>query len=784
MSPVPQRRSRTTSVPDAPSPASTAMPNAPEGFRPRNYIEGVPNYLGTLVLLVLAFLGVLVEGIREAFTGGSGLVFDLLGFGGWVSVLAMLAFASIAALTPKKGGAMVWLAVASGLGALAATPLINGGPARFAAALGLLLVVAAIASGLRRLFAQPAHPNATARFVLLTLVAGYGALTFPAGLRGTLYLAATALLVYELVPAITARTAAAARAFRELFLQAERVAEPIRTTAEPSAERNRRAVIGAIVDYINSTYGAKWENPQVSEVIDAPAFTSYVLLKPDSIDVKGFLRETANLAIKLGIDEERINLATTGARGGIVVQIAKDDAEVQTLWFDDLIDAYGAEIADDRYRVLLGTDTFGDPVSIDMGSKIQPHLLLTGASGSGKTSTLHSILCQLVTKCSPAEFQFAFVDPKIISAAKYERLPHLWRPVTDDAGSPPLLKEFDDELVRRLELFKTDPARPESLVDWNELHPSDPLPLLVLVIDEATELGGKEAPAQIRAAYERHVGRIARMGRGAGVYVFLAAQRPSVQNLGENIVGQIPQRIVHKLEKGTESGMALQSEGDESALRLRKGGDGFVVSGGRRIRFSAAFLPPMESPGRPGVSVPSLVNAAIATWGGPNRFGPTSNSPTPGAPAGSSAQGAPEALRIAHNARCTDREWLILSALRERVAPFAGAREFDPVDTSPVELAAIADAAMVDYGYKGPSFDADEVARSLPRFFPGEHFEADRPFTVTYAMIEPGPDGNGVIGRFLPDAVGGDTPDDPEPPATGSGPRRPSLADIAGRPGA
>ena len=783
MSPVPQRRSRAHVIADAPVSSSTAEESA-HGFRPRNYVEGMPNYLGSLVLIVLLFCGVLAEGIRESFTGGEGPIFAVLGFGGWACTLVALIFASIAALTPKRGGPMVWLAIALALGAAAASPVIlNGSQAYLASAIGCLLIVAAIASGLRRLFAQPAHPNATARFVLLTLVVGYGAFTFPAGVRGTLYLAATSLLLYQLVPAITARTAAAARAFRELFLQAERVAEPVRASAEPAGERSRRAVIGAIIDYINSTYGPKWENPQVSEVIDSPAFTSYVLLKPDSVDVKGFLRETANLAIKLGIDEERINLATTGARGGIVVQIAKDDAEVQTLWFDDLIDAYGAEIADDRYRVLLGTDTFGDPVSIDMGSKIQPHLLLTGASGSGKTSTLHSILCQLVTKCSPAEFQFAFVDPKIISAAKYERLPHLWRPVTDDAGSPPLLKEFDDELVRRLELFKTDPARPESLVDWNELHPGDPLPLLVLVIDEATELGGKEAPAQIRAAYERHVGRIARMGRGAGVYVFLAAQRPSVANLGENIVGQIPQRIVHKLEKATESGMALQSEGDESALRLRKGGDGFVVTNGRRIRFSAAFLPPMESAGRPGVSVPSLVNAAIETWGGPNRFGPTSNSPAPGAPVGSAAAGAPESLRIAHNARCTDREWLILSALRERVAPFEGAREFDPVDTSPVELAAISDAAMVDYGYKGPSFDADEVARSLPRFFPGEHFEADKAFTVTYAMIEPGPDGNGVIGRFLPDAAGGDTPDDPTPPAVG-GPRRPSLSDIAGRPGA
>lgn len=783
MSPVPQRRSRAHVLTDAPV-SSTTTEESAHSFRPRNYVEGMPNYLGSLVLLVLLFCAVLGEGIRESFTGGEGLVFDLLGFGGWACTLVALAFASIAALTPKRGGPMVWLAIAAGLGAAAASPVIfNHEQAYLASAIGCLLIVASIASALRRLFAQPAHPHATARFVLLALVVGYGAFTFPAGVRGTLYLAATSLLLYQLVPAVTARTAAAARAFRELFLQAERVAEPVRASTEPTGERSRRAVIGAIIDYINSTYGPKWENPQVSEVIDSPAFTSYVLLKPDSIDVKGFLRETANLAIKLGIDEERINLATTGARGGIVVQIAKDDAEVQTLWFDDLIDAYGAEIADDRYRVLLGTDTFGDPVSIDMGSKIQPHLLLTGASGSGKTSTLHSILCQLVTKCSPAEFQFAFVDPKIISAAKYERLPHLWRPVTDDAGSPPLLKEFDDELVRRLELFKTDPARPESLVDWNELHPGDPLPLLVLVIDEATELGGKEAPAQIRAAYERHVGRIARMGRGAGVYVFLAAQRPSVANLGENIVGQIPQRIVHKLEKASESGMALQSEGDESALRLRKGGDGFVVTNGRRIRFSAAFLPPMESAGRPGVSVPSLVNAAIKSWGGPNRFGPTTNSPAPGAPAGSAAAGAPESLRIAHNARCTDREWLILSALRERVAPFEGAREFDPVDTSPVELAAISDAAMVDYGYKGPSFDADEVARSLPRFFPGEHFAADTAFTVTYAMIEPGPDGNGVIGRFLPDAVGGDTPDDPTPPTPG-GPRRPSLSDIAGRPGA
>jgi hypothetical protein len=782
MSPVPQRRSRAHVIADAPV-SEAAAAGGVESFRPRNYIEGAQSTLGALVLLLIAFTALFVEGVREAITSDGLLLLapDKLGFGGWICALGALAFAAIAALTPKRGGPMLWLSLASIAGALAASGFINGGPARLLVAIGALLVAAAVTSGLRRLFAQATHPNDTARFVLVALVAGYAAFTLTP--RGTLYLAGAALLLYRLVPALTAASSRAFTALRNLFLQAELTPQPVRGT-ESSGDRSRRAVIGAIVDYINSTYGAKWENPQVSEVIDAPAFTSYVLLKPDSIDVKGFLRETANLAIKLGIDEERINLATTGARGGIVVQIAKDDAEVQTLWFDDLIDAYGAEIADDRYRVVLGTDAFGDPVSIDMGSKIQPHLLLTGASGSGKTSTLHSILCQLITKCSPAEFQFGFIDPKIISAAKYERLPHLWRPVTDDAGSPPLLKEFDDEMMRRLDLFKTDPARPESLVDWNELHPDDPLPLLVLVIDEATELGGKEAPAQIRAAYERHVGRIARMGRGAGVYVFLAAQRPSVANLGENIVGQIPQRIVHKLEKASESGMALQSDGDESALRLRKGGDGFVVTGGRRIRFSAAFLPPMESAGRPGVSVPSLINAAIAAWGGPNKFGASANSPTPGAPTGGSAQGAPESLRTAHNARCTDREWLILCALRERVAPYEGAREFDPVETSPAELAALADSASVDYGYKGPSFDADEVARSLPRFFPGEGFGPDKPFTVTYAMIEPGPDGVGVIGRFLPDTAEDDGDGSSGESAPSSGPRRPSLADIAGRPGA
>jgi Cdc6-like AAA superfamily ATPase len=745
-------------------------------------------------LIGLLWTALLIEGLREAFNADGGLILDGLTFWGWVYALIGLAAAGLAALTPKRGGPLVWSAVAFLLFTFASTDADLDALKRLAGALGALLLAAAIASPVRRLFAQPAHPNATARFLLLTLVAGYAALTLSP--QGTLYLVAASLLLYQLVPAVTARTAAAARALRELFLQAERTATPIVRSSEPSGERGRRLVIGGIIDYINGTYGpAKWENPQVSEVIDAPAFTSYVLLKPDAVDVKTFLRESSNLAIKLGIDEERLNLATTGARGGIVIQIAKDDDEVETLWYDDLIDAYAAAIADKPYEVLLGTDTFGDPVSIDMGSKTQPHLLLTGASGSGKTSTLHSILCQLITKCSPAEFQFGFVDPKIISAAKYERLPHLWRPVTDDAGAPPLLKEFDDEMMRRLDLFKADPARPESLVDWNTLHPTDPLPLLVLVIDEATELGGKEAPAQIRAAYERHVGRIARMGRGAGVYVFLAAQRPSVQNLGENIVGQIPQRVVHKLEKASESGMALQADGDESALRLRKGGDGFVVTGGRRIRFSAAYLPPMETPGRPGVSVPALVEKAIKSWGGPNRFGPTANSPTPGTPATAAAASTPEALRTAHTAKCTDREWLILCGLRERVAPFEGAREFDPVETSPVELAALADAAAVDFGYKGPAFDADEVARSLPRFFPGEQFAPDAPFTITFAMIMPGPDGDGVIGRFAASEDGSDEPEGPSTPSSGgsgggapttpaAGPRRPSLADIAGRPGA
>ena len=159
MSPVPQRRSRAHVSADAPV-SEAAAAGGVESFRPRNYIEGAQSTLGALVLLLIAFAALFVEGVREAITSDGLLLLapDKLGFGGWICALGALAFAAIAALTPKRGGPMLWLSLASIAGALAASGFINGGPARLLVAIGALLVAAAITSGLRRLFAQAAHP--------------------------------------------------------------------------------------------------------------------------------------------------------------------------------------------------------------------------------------------------------------------------------------------------------------------------------------------------------------------------------------------------------------------------------------------------------------------------------------------------------------------------------------------------------------------------------------------------------------------------------------------------
>jgi energy-coupling factor transporter ATP-binding protein EcfA2 len=379
-----------------------------------------------------------------------------------------------------------------------------------------------------------------------------------------------------------------------------------------------KARMMAIREYIKSQFENRWQPIRFDQMVyEAPSYVTYVLRKPDDISYPEILKHEMNIASKLRIDDELMHLSAATKLGAILIQITRENKKV--LWYDDPRMIAAREEMDspqDQFRVVLGLDSFSNPVSLDIASRDTPHVLLCGKAGSGKSSTLHTILSQLLERNSPEDARLMFIDGKRVTAAFYAKMRHLWQPVvTNLDNAPQALETVANEVDRRMEEFeKMDPVV-TNIQTWNRRFPAERLPCLFLVIDEATMLASpKEAPSSLVEAYSKYVGHVAARGRAAGVYLILATQRPSVENLGANVVGQISQRVVHKLSKLSESTMALNAtSNDNSALKLSKSGDALLTDGGTTTRFSSAYLP--EDAERGHINVPAKIKQIIEKWG-------------------------------------------------------------------------------------------------------------------------------------------------------------------------
>jgi S-DNA-T family DNA segregation ATPase FtsK/SpoIIIE len=228
----------------------------------------------------------------------------------------------------------------------------------------------------------------------------------------------------------------------------------------------------------------------------------------------------------------------------------------------------------------LGKDTTGKPVVTDLGR--MPHLLVAGATGTGKSVCLNAIIISLLYRATPDEVQFVLIDPKRIELSAYEGIPHLLHPVvTDPKKANIALKWAVAEMERRYELLtlrgvrsiqrynqvviktkaaKPKPASPTSKQEATELE-EQPLPYLVLIIDELADLM-MVASREV----EESIIRLAQMARAAGIHLVLATQRPSVDVLTGIIKANIPARISFQVSSRTDSRTILDANGAEALL--------------------------------------------------------------------------------------------------------------------------------------------------------------------------------------------------------------------------
>jgi DNA segregation ATPase FtsK/SpoIIIE, S-DNA-T family len=233
----------------------------------------------------------------------------------------------------------------------------------------------------------------------------------------------------------------------------------------------------------------------------------------------------------------------------------------------------------------LGKDILGTPTVTDLAQI--PHLLIAGATGSGKSVGLNSMICSLLLNATPEEVKFIMIDPKMLELSVYDGIPHLIAPVvTHPKQAAAALHWAVEEMERRYRLLAQHGVR--GLDGYNQARPDARLPYLVVVIDELADL-----MLVARRDVEDALTRLAQMARASGIHLLVATQRPSVDVLTGIIKANFPARISFQVSSRTDSRTILDAIGAE---RLLGKGDMLFLPPGtsQLVRIHGAYVSEAE----------------------------------------------------------------------------------------------------------------------------------------------------------------------------------------------
>jgi S-DNA-T family DNA segregation ATPase FtsK/SpoIIIE len=333
-----------------------------------------------------------------------------------------------------------------------------------------------------------------------------------------------------------------------------------------------------------------------------PAVTRYEILLGPGVKVEKVEGLQKNFALALGTPSVRM-LSPIPGKSAVGVEVPNADRETVTL--GDVIAAYNAWSSRTSHRLLVGLGKDVDGRAITAVLADMPHILIAGATGSGKSSELNDVLVSILTRATPDEVRMLLIDPKRVELAAYRGLPHLVRPiVTDPAKAVDALRWLVAEMDRRYDALAEAGVR--NIDDFNakaRKNGEKTLPYLLAVIDELADLmmvskaNAKAAKARDEddgePTVEELIVRILQLARAAGIHLVLATQRPSVDVVTGLIKANLPVRLAFAVASQADSRVILDTPGAEKLLGR---GDGLFTPVGASVpvRLQGAWVSDAE----------------------------------------------------------------------------------------------------------------------------------------------------------------------------------------------
>ena len=330
---------------------------------------------------------------------------------------------------------------------------------------------------------------------------------------------------------------------------------------------------------INETLKSFSIDGEVINYTKGPAFTLYEIMLAPGVNVKKINQITDNLQMNLQVKSIRI-LSPIPGKNTIGVEAPNDKADV-VKFGDILSDEYFND--GKPLKVALGKNIDGSPVFQDITS--MPHALIAGATQSGKSVCINTILVSLLAKNSPENLKLILVDPKKVELTFYENIPHLATPVIDDPSeAAEALKWACAEMDRRYDVLARNRVRKISdyLEKRKQIPTMEPMPYIVIIVDEFNDL-----VMQCGQDVNDCIVRLAQKARAAGMHVILATQRPTVDVVNGTIKANIPCRIAFRVASSTDSSTILDETGAESLLGR---GDMLIKNDNAPVRAQGAYI--------------------------------------------------------------------------------------------------------------------------------------------------------------------------------------------------